>query len=217
MSPDGAGSNPHQAWLDLLSDEYRVLQDKIDKIGAFRFTIRGWSITLVLASAFGAIAAKLPSYYPLLGLVVIVASFFFMERDQVRYRLTFGRRAAILEKRIWRLLRSTTPARAAYASGGMVPGLAHEISDMKLARSSLTRWLDMHGYWFFYGFQIVLIVFLSLWLDHERGTARQPETPSITIVNSGPDPSRQDRPPNQPQLSRQERNGASQRANPRKR
>lgn len=216
MSAGGAG-DPHEAWRDQLSDEYRVLQDKIDKIGAFRFTIRGWSITLVLASAFGAITAKLPSYYPLLGLVVIVAVFLVMERDQARYTLTFGRRSAILEKRIWRLLRSTTPSSATYASGGMVPGLAHEIGDMKFAQSNLTRWLDVHGYWFFYGLQIVLIVFLSLWLEHRRGTARQPETPSIMIVNSGSDPIQRDRPPNQPQLSRQEGNGPSQRANQGKR
>jgi hypothetical protein len=32
--------------LDLLLREYAILQDKIDKIGEFRFTIKGWALTL---------------------------------------------------------------------------------------------------------------------------------------------------------------------------
>jgi hypothetical protein len=144
---------------------------------------------------------------------MIVLGFLVMERDQARYSVTFGRRSAILEKRIWRLLRSMAPANAPYASGGMIPGLAHEINDMKVTQSSLTRWADVHGYWFFYGLQIVLIVFLSFWLERQRGAAPQPGTPSITIVNTGPDPGQRDLTPNQPQppLSRQQGNGQSQR------
>jgi len=34
-----------------LTDEYKILQDKIDKIGGFRFTIKGWSVTAVIAAS----------------------------------------------------------------------------------------------------------------------------------------------------------------------
>ncbi|MGB6942140.1 MAG: hypothetical protein WBE37_07090 [Bryobacteraceae bacterium] len=42
--------NTDKDLLDQLSSEYKILQDKIDKIGAFKFTIRGWSVTIVIAS-----------------------------------------------------------------------------------------------------------------------------------------------------------------------
>lgn len=32
-------------------DEYKLLQDKIDRIGTFKFQVKGWSATLVLAPA----------------------------------------------------------------------------------------------------------------------------------------------------------------------
>lgn len=42
-----------------LTDEYKLLQDKIDKIGGFRFTIKGWSVTAVIAaSAAGSAATR---------------------------------------------------------------------------------------------------------------------------------------------------------------
>ena len=44
-----------------LADEYRIIQDKIDKIGAFRFTIKGWSVTVII----GAIAAGAVGLYAL--------------------------------------------------------------------------------------------------------------------------------------------------------
>src|SRR6267154_5661686 len=50
-------------FVDKLENEYKILQDKIDKIGAFRFTIKGWSITVILAAAFaGASTAKIPAW-----------------------------------------------------------------------------------------------------------------------------------------------------------
>jgi hypothetical protein len=39
-----------EQFVNRLADEYKILQDKIDKIGAFRFTIKGWSITVIIAA-----------------------------------------------------------------------------------------------------------------------------------------------------------------------
>jgi len=80
--------------LDQLSREYQILQDKIDKIGGFKFTIRGWSVTIVVASSIGAATATLPSPFLLLGLIIFVLVFGHMESVQTQHQKTFGRRCA---------------------------------------------------------------------------------------------------------------------------
>jgi hypothetical protein len=47
-----------------MMDEYKILQDKIDKIGGFRFTVKGWSVTITTAALAAAGAAKIPFYLP---------------------------------------------------------------------------------------------------------------------------------------------------------
>jgi hypothetical protein len=53
-----------------MNSEYGILQDKLDKIGGFRTTIRGWSVTLVIASIIAAGSSKGVSPY-FLGLLFI--------------------------------------------------------------------------------------------------------------------------------------------------
>ena len=89
-----------------------------------------------------------------------------MERAQVRHGRTFGRRAARLEKRIWHLLRTVSTGSEDYIVGGMVPRIAHEIEDERTSRPKTLAWLESHGYWFFYGLQVVLIVIVVFWLEH---------------------------------------------------
>jgi len=87
------------AFKGRLSDEYKILQDKIDKIGAFRFTIKGWAITAVVgASAAGTASASLLTVLTIsLGLVVLLSVFFYLEFEQVRLSRLFGNRARRLE------------------------------------------------------------------------------------------------------------------------
>jgi len=64
-----------------LTDEYKILQDKIDKIGAFRFTIKGWSVTAVVAaSAAGAASKSLSTVFTLSVALVFMLIFFFFLR-----------------------------------------------------------------------------------------------------------------------------------------
>src|ERR1700681_3309809 len=69
-----------------LSDEYKILQDKIDKIGAFRFTIKGWSVTVVAAvSAAGTTTRSLLTAVTIsLGIALMLVIFFFLEFEQVK-------------------------------------------------------------------------------------------------------------------------------------
>lgn len=82
-----------------LADEYKMLQDKIDKIGGFRFTIKGWSVTAVIAaSAAGASAKSLLSVLTLsAGLAFMLYFFFRFELEQVKLSRLFGDRLRKLE------------------------------------------------------------------------------------------------------------------------
>lgn len=117
--PEASTETNTKDLLDQLSSEYKILQDKIDKIGAFKFTIRGWSVTIVIASCIGATTARLPSPFLLLGLVVFVVVFGVMEHVQNGHGDTFGRRCAEIERLIWRILRE----RGLHVPG-MVPRIA---------------------------------------------------------------------------------------------
>ena len=173
-----------KAWLDQLAGEYRIIQEKIDKIAGFRFTVRGWSVTLVVAFAFGANTLKLPPYWLLSAFLPIIA-FLLMERSQERYGDILGARAVRIEKRIWRILRLSAPAGSEVAIGGMVPRLAHDLGeDNQLSNPVLRRCRSM-GYVFFYGLQIVLVVIAAVWLSQfQRQTVRDEQQPRPVIINN---------------------------------
>lgn len=108
--PDAATTAPgHQVSLEdfrrRLTDEYRMLQEKIDKIGAFRFTIKGWSVTAVIAASAASGTAKglLTVLTISLGLAVMLFFFFRMELEQVRLSNLFGDRARRLENAFVRI------------------------------------------------------------------------------------------------------------------
>src|SRR6266849_962940 len=92
--------SPEKDLVGRLADEYKILQDKIDKIGAFRFTIKGWSVTVVIAA--GAAGANTQSLLAALtlsvGAAVMLWFFFQLELEQVRLSRLFGYRAGRLEE-----------------------------------------------------------------------------------------------------------------------
>lgn len=77
-------------------EEYKILQDKIDKIGAFRFQVRGWVVTLITAAL---VAGPVPQGVtgPVLALVpfgglLLVFVFWCLEVEQSRNQnLLFAR------------------------------------------------------------------------------------------------------------------------------
>src|SRR5438445_10470248 len=90
-----------------LADEYKILQDKIDKIGAFRFTIKGWSITVIIAAIFAGSATKaIPPWLWGISLGVFLFVFFLFEKQQTDLSHRFGQRVLELEAVISRLLRN---------------------------------------------------------------------------------------------------------------
>lgn len=73
----------------------------MDKIGAFRFTIKGWSVTAVIAASAAATAATNLSTTTMFiissGLSVMLFFFFLFEFEQVKLSRIFGDRARRLE------------------------------------------------------------------------------------------------------------------------
>jgi hypothetical protein len=82
-----------------LMDEYKILQEKIDKIGGFRFTIKGWSITAVIAAtAAGSTYSKLLTAAMIsISLAFMLGFFCRFEFQQVKLSRLFGERARKLE------------------------------------------------------------------------------------------------------------------------
>jgi hypothetical protein len=109
-----------------LSDEYKMLQDKIDKIGAFRFTIKGWSVTAVVAALATANPKDISTACIVsLGLVIMLVFFFRFEREQVKLGLLFGYRAGRIEDAFARIRRGKGgQLHLAFAT----PDTAHEIA-----------------------------------------------------------------------------------------
>jgi hypothetical protein len=90
-----------------LFEEYRIVQNKIDKIADFEFKVRGWCITLESALIFGLISDKIPniSLFYLIGLMIfIVLVFQFLEQEQLETRKILSKRALIVEQALDRLL-----------------------------------------------------------------------------------------------------------------
>jgi hypothetical protein len=91
--------------VDLLMEEYKIVQTKIDKIGEFQLRVRGWSITLetaflaVLVRYFSLLTVCL--FIPLILAIIII--FQFMEQEQREIVSALAKRAFDLEKAIDRL------------------------------------------------------------------------------------------------------------------
>ncbi|MFL6303338.1 MAG: hypothetical protein ACJ72H_07335 [Candidatus Sulfotelmatobacter sp.] len=143
--------------LEQMNSEYRLLQDKIDKIGAFRFTIRGWSVTLVIASIIAAGSSKVVSPYFLGLLLLFLYALYATERKQNRHGVIFGDRAFFLERKIREELRNRTEGETLVV--GFYPGIAHHLHNIRRRESNggFHAWITDPDH-FFYLIQAIAIV-----------------------------------------------------------
>ena len=77
-------------------DEYKILQDKIDRIGDFKFKIKGWSATLVFGFSLGAFTKHIPpaGYAPA---VLMLCGLALLEYRQNVWERAFTERCISLE------------------------------------------------------------------------------------------------------------------------
>lgn len=168
-----------------LWEEYRHLQDRIDRIGDFKFRVRGWLITLL--AALGAVVWKggEAQQWPLLWVgLPTTAVFFILEWQQQRYQEAYLQRTRAIEDvlrvkraplfvarapptpssrpgkwrlRAWRWLGRRGPPRRD-------PRSAYEAHLDQLARwPRPLRWIlkKDHVAWVFYGAQVLLLFSLN--------------------------------------------------------
>lgn len=148
--------------IDRLADEYKILQDKIDKIGGFRFTIKGWSITVIIGALFAKSATdSIPLLAWVVPLLIFLFLFFWFEKEQTDLRHRFGQRALDIELCISRILRRSLRASRNndFALLQYVPGIAH-FSPRHETRSGKRPW--WRSWWdadaYFYLIQAAVVV-----------------------------------------------------------
>ncbi len=91
---------------NILFEEYKIIQSKIDKIGEFQFKVKGWAITLETALILSLISGKLPhpvSYWLFPLMLVVLLVFQFLEQEQRETHKGLAARAFLLERAIDRL------------------------------------------------------------------------------------------------------------------
>src|SRR5258707_1121136 len=110
----------------LLETEYKILQDKIDKIGAFKLTVRGWSVTIVLASLFAVASSKVMPPEIVLVLLLFIVAFYLMERSELSLGHRLKARILQIEAVLTTLLEGSTSSPTSLHGLGNVPGIGSQ-------------------------------------------------------------------------------------------
>lgn len=90
--------------IDYLWEEYKLLQGKVDSIGAFKFQVKGWAITLIGALLVGGFAANIPPL-AFLGCLIVVFLFYIVDSNQNVWHSSYISRIAHLELKLIRVQR----------------------------------------------------------------------------------------------------------------
>src|ERR1700733_9350847 len=83
--------------IELLMSEYAILQDKVDKIGGFRFIIKGWSLTLITGTLVAASATSLALWLAISLIFVLLVALWSLEYRQLKLSDTFQDRSLRIE------------------------------------------------------------------------------------------------------------------------
>lgn len=168
-------------FVDKLEGEYKILQDKIDKIGAFRFTIKGWSITVILAAAFAsASTVKIPAWLWLVSLLGFLVLFFLFELEQTTLRHRFGQRCILIESAITRVLRTGATrsndmvVRQSFVKLRFIPGITNHLHK-RSAGSDSEEWSRWRAFREADGFFYVALALLTLLFAAWHVTAAKQE------------------------------------------
>jgi hypothetical protein len=90
--------------MKLAWDEYKLLQDKLDKLGDFRFRVKGWAISLGSVLTVGGAAAR-AGWAALVATLAMLGVFLWMEIYYTRVHSAVGRRLRIVERHLLRAQR----------------------------------------------------------------------------------------------------------------
>lgn len=146
----------------ILFDEFRLIQDKIDKIGNFHFTVKAWAISLTTAIIAGGVLEKIPPTLVPLGLLAI-AGFWLLEEYQSVWQRAFQNRCREIDTQL-RLLdikrwRQRATGWSKNEKTGPSQSLVHAIDLAAREKGSCRclRWLVMRASGTFYWILIFLV------------------------------------------------------------
>ena len=177
--------------MGLLFDEYKILQDKIDKIGGFRVTIKSWAVTVTAGVVVAIAGGKLaPLKVGALAIDLLVLFFFIFERRQTKLNWAFNSRARLIEVRFDKIRRKpgkpvlfSTPniARSLFGSkrrrhnfipfsfpGRKLETLRHRVND------EVRLWMNADVVFY-------LVLGLAAWAPKWLGPKPESSTPPITV------------------------------------
>lgn len=117
---DGKAQAPQMLW-----DEYKLLQDKMDRASDLRFRVKQWAVTLTVAVFFGGAASRIPWWLALACGVLVILAFAAME---LFHHFTHGALAARAKRIELLFARDFAPGRRP-SIGGSTPAIAASIAD----------------------------------------------------------------------------------------
>ncbi len=136
--------------LSMAWDEYKILQDKLDRLGDFRFRVRGWVITIVTGLIAAGLSTRVPWYVYLLT-AISLSGFHLMERTQSTWQRVFSNRADEIEDYL-----RVNPA---FASPGITTAVRNE---RRRLRRSWSRVLVVHDEAVFFTIMYGLLMGVSV-------------------------------------------------------
>ena len=172
-------SEENQLLETRLSSEYSIVQDKIDKIGAFRFTIRGWTVTLITGTILAVASATLLSPYSLLFLLIPILIFGSIERRQNRNQQVLEDRAYDIEAELRRLVPASSDPRTKSIES---PNIAHSLKDASAKMGDIRDLIADPDRWFYWilSFLVLLAVGFLVFVGPKE---KSREWGDINIVN----------------------------------
>ena len=168
-------------------EEYKLLQEKLDKIGDFRFRIKSWAMTLITGFIVGGFASNIPSTIYLIGGLPIIAMFHMFDRNQSIWHDAFVRRLSRIEF----LLRRESKAGKGdkyFSKHKKSPGVVFSITEaMKQSQTKRSlRWfvIPIHKLFYFVLYTVIFGTFLcSLLIDKNETTLSNKNMLNSVIIN----------------------------------
>jgi len=154
-------------------DEYKLLQEKLDRIGDFRFRVKTWCVGVFTGFLIAGAAADGRWVIYLLSLTVIFA-FWLLERYHLHWQRALTRRAATLERSLQRQFKSTVVAEStdegtAQSSPRIVDAII--AADDDLRREGRFAWAERRANGIFYlilGFVAIVLMCLAIVPKQEK-------------------------------------------------
>lgn len=155
----------------LLWEEYKLLQDKIDKVGAFRYQIKGWLIPLISAWLAAIYTAHITPWAYIIGTFFPVL-FWLLEKNHDLIQKGLIRRILTIEDVILKkdipaffgpkpIIKNDEIAVARANRQPLSPAEAIEVVESKLKNTCL-GWFVLHAHGLFYVSVGVLVVLITL-------------------------------------------------------